>query len=57
MLAAKICAIVIFLLMFGAIITEVLERHITTLVAGLTTMVVVFGICMHSVDAIIKTLN
>ena len=57
MVAAKVCAILIFLIMFGAIITEVFERHITTLVAGLATMVVVFGICMHSLDAIIRTLN
>lgn len=57
MLAAKICAIVIFVIMFGCIITEVVERHVTTLVAGATTMVVVFGICMRSVDAFIRTLN
>lgn len=57
MVAAKVCAILIFLIMFGAIITEVFERHITTLVSGLATMVVVFGICMHSLDAIIRTLN
>ena len=57
MLAAKICAIVIFVIMFACIITEVVERHVTTLVAGATTMVVVFGICMRSVDAFIRTLN
>lgn len=57
MLAAKICAIVIFVIMFACIITEVVERQVTTLVAGATTMVVVFGICMRSVDAFIRTLN
>ena len=56
-MAAKICALVIFVIMFGAIITEVVERHITTLVAGATTLIVVFGICMRSMDAVIRTLN
>ncbi len=57
MLAAKICALVIFVVMFGCIITEVVERQVTTLVAGATTMVVVFGICMRSWEAVIRTLN
>ena len=57
MLAAKICALVIFVIMFGCIITEVVERQVTTLVAGATTMVVVFGICMKSWEAVIRTLN
>ncbi len=56
-MAAKICALVIFVIMFGTIITEVVERHITTLVAGATTLIVVFGICMRSMDAVIRTLN
>ncbi len=53
----KILAISIFLIMFLLIIMEVWERHIITLGCGLVTIVLVFGICMHSFDAIKNTLN
>ena len=53
----KIIALTIFLLMFILIITEVWERHIVTLTCGLLTLVLVFGIGMHSFDAIRETLN
>ncbi|MDD2971373.1 MAG: SLC13 family permease [Lachnospiraceae bacterium] len=53
----KILALSIFLLMFILIITEVWERHIVTLGCGLLTLVLVFGIGMHSFDAISETLN
>ena len=54
---AQILAAVIFVVMFLMIITEKVERHIITLVSGLITLVVVFGLCMHSSDAILHTLN
>lgn len=54
---AQIFAVVIFLAMFILIITEVWERHIVTLGCALLTLILVFGICMHSPSAIIKTLN
>lgn len=54
---AQILALLIFLIMFILIITEKFERHIITLVCGLLTLIVVFGICMHSTEAIIETLN
>lgn len=54
---AKICAIVIFVVMFALIITEKIERHIVTLCSGLATIVVVFGICMKSFDAFMQTIN
>lgn len=57
MVISKIFAIIIFVIMFLAIVTEIFERHIVTLVSGLMTIIVVFGICMHSMDAIIRTIN
>ena len=39
------------------IISEKLERHIVTLLSGLLTLVLVFGVCMHSMSAVINTLN
>lgn len=54
---AQILAVVIFLAMFILIITEVWERHIVTLGCALLTLILVFGICMHSPSAIIETLN
>lgn len=56
-MAAQIAAVLIFLVMFGLIITEKLENHITTLVCGLVTLLVVFGLCMRSPEAILETLN
>lgn len=54
---AQILAVVIFLVMFLLIITEKIERHITTLLCALLTLILVFGVCMHSWDAIMHTLN
>lgn len=54
---AQIFAVVIFLAMFILIITEVWERHIVTLGCAFLTLILVFGICMHSPSAIIETLN
>lgn len=57
MLAAQILAVIIFVVMFLMIITEKFERHIITLVCGLLTLVLVFGVCMHSIGAVTDTLN
>lgn len=54
---AQILAVLIFLVMFVLIITEKFERHLTTLGCGLLTLVLVFGVCMHSMDAVLETLN
>jgi len=43
--------------MFILIITEIFERHWTTMVCGLLTLIFVFGIGMHSWEACMKTLN
>ena len=54
---AQILAVVIFLAMFILIITEVWERHIITLGCALLTLILVFGIGMHSMGAVVETLN
>lgn len=56
-MTAQILAVVIFLLMFLLIIMDKIERHIITLFCGGATLLFVFGLCMHSVDAILETLN
>lgn len=56
-MTAQIIAVLIFVAMFILIVLEKFERHHITLIAGLLTLVVVFGICMRSTDAIIETLN
>ena len=54
---AQIAAVSIFLVMFLLIISEKIPRHIVTLVSGLLTLVVVFGLCMKSMPAVIEALN
>ncbi len=54
---AQVLAAVIFLVMFILIITEKWERHVITLVSGVMTLLLVFGLSMHSLDAVINTLN
>ena len=57
MVLAQIFAVVIFLVMFFLVITEKIERHYTTLACGLLTLILVFGVGLHSFDAIKETLN
>lgn len=54
---AKIIAITIFIAMFVMIIIDKIERQWITLVAGACTLIFVFGISMHSFDAIWETIN
>jgi Na+/H+ antiporter NhaD/arsenite permease-like protein len=54
---APILATVIFLGMFLLIILDKFERHYITLGSGALVLIVVFGICMNSGDAILATLN
>lgn len=54
---AQVLAVLIFVVMFALIISEKIERHIVTLVCGLATLVLVFGLCMHSMSSIWNTLN
>ncbi len=54
---AQIFAIIIFLAMFVLMVVDKIERHIVTLAAGALTLILVFGIGMHSFDAMRETLN
>lgn len=56
-MTAQILAVVIFVAMFLLVVTEKIERHIVTLVCGLLTIVLVFGLAMHSMPAVVETLN
>ncbi len=57
MTAAQIVALVIFIAMFILIVLDKIERQWVTLVCGVLTMGLVFGLCMHSTNAIMETLN
>ena len=54
---AQIFAVVIFIAMFVFIVTEIIERHVVSLVSALLTMILVFGVGMHSFEAVWETLN
>lgn len=54
---AQLVVIAIFLTMFVLMVTERFEKHRITLVSGIATLVVVFGIIMQNGDAIINILN
>lgn len=54
---AQVLAIIIFLAMFLMIILEIWERQWITLACGLLTLLLVFGLGMHSMGAIMRTLN
>ncbi len=56
-MAAQICAVIIFVVMFALIIMDKIPRQWVTLGCGLATIVIVFGICMKSPSAITETLN
>ena len=56
-MVAQILASIIFILMFVMIVMDKIERHIVTLACGLLTLIIVFGICMHSGAAIWETIN
>ena len=56
-MAAQILAVIIFIVMFGLIIWDHIERHIVSLGCGLLTLVLVFGVCMHSEVAAAETLS
>ncbi|HCS83957.1 MAG TPA: citrate transporter [Lachnospiraceae bacterium] len=54
---AQVLAIIIFLAMFLLIILEIWERQWITLACGLLTLLLVFGLGMHNMGAIMRTLN
>ena len=54
---AQVLAVIIFVSMFVLIISEKWERHVITLASGVLTLVLVFGVGMHNLDAAIRTIN
>lgn len=54
---ASILAVIIFVIMFLLIILDKVERHIVTLVCAAATLVLVFGLAMHSMPAVLNTLS
>ena len=54
---AQILAILIFIGMFFMIMQNKFERHVVTLASGALVLVLVFGVCMQSGDAILATMN
>lgn len=56
-MSSQIVAVVIFVTMFAVIISGKVERHIPALIGAACTLVLVFGLCMHSMDAVVETLN
>lgn len=56
-MSAEIIAIIIFLFMFVMIVLDKVPREYVTLGCGLATIVLVFGVCMKSTEALWNTLN
>lgn len=56
-MVSQIIALAIFITMFAVIISGKVERHIPALIGAALTLIVVFGICMHSMQAVAETLN
>lgn len=54
---AQVLAVIIFLAMFILIITEIWERQVVTLGCAVLTLILVFGLGMHSMSAVWETLN
>lgn len=54
---SQILAVLIFLAMFALIISEKFERHYVTLGCGALMLILVFGFCMKSMEAVINTLS
>lgn len=56
-MVAQVFAVIIFIAMFVFIVTEIVERHVVSLVCALLTIIFVFGVGMHSMAAVIETIN
>ncbi|MDO4292638.1 MAG: SLC13 family permease [Eubacteriales bacterium] len=56
-MAPHILAVLIFIAMFLLIVTDKIERHLVSLGCGLLMLVLVFGLSMHSAEAVWETLN
>ena len=54
---AQALAVLIFLVMFLLIVMDKIERHVVSLLCALATMILVFGVGMHSLSAATATIN
>lgn len=54
---ARVLAITIFVCMFAMVVWEKIEKHYVTLACAGLTLVGVFGLCMHNMNAIMRVLN
>lgn len=54
---AQISALIIFIVMFALIVLDKFPRQYVTLICGLLTLVITFGLCMHSFSNIMEALN
>ncbi len=54
---AQVVAVIIFIAMLIFIVTEIVERHVVSLVCALFTVIFVFGLGMRSMTAVLETLN
>ena len=57
MVLAQTVSVIIFIVMFGLIISDKIERHIVSLGCGLATLVLVFGLIMHDGGAVWRALS
>lgn len=54
---AQVLAVLIFIIMFGLIVSEKVERHIVSMVCGILMVILVLGICMQDAGAVEETLS
>lgn len=54
---AQVVAVMIFIAMFVFIVSEIVERHVVSLICALLTIIFVFGLGMHSMTAVLETIN
>ena len=54
---AQILAVSIFVIMFALIISETFQRHYITLAGAAATLIIVFGLGLHSMDAVWTSLS
>ncbi len=54
---AQTLAVIIFVIMFLGVVTEILERQNVTLICAGLTIVLVFGVGMRSLEAVLEALN
>ncbi|MBE5941780.1 MAG: TRAP transporter large permease subunit [Lachnospiraceae bacterium] len=57
MLTAQVLAVCIFVAMFLLVVIDKIERHIVTMACGILTLLLVFVLGMHSMEAVTETLN